>query len=403
MAEPRRAAFVFIFVTVVLDMLAMGMVIPVLPKLVVSFLGGDTRRAAEIFGLFGTVWALMQFGTAPLLGALSDRFGRRPVVLVSNFGLGFDCILMALAPTLAWLFVGRVISGVTAASVPTAFAYIADVTPPEQRAQRFGLLGAAFGLGFVLGPAFGGFLGGFHPRLPFWVAAGLSLANAVYGLFVLPESLAPGQRGRFQWSRANPVGSLALLRRHRELLGIAAVYFFFYLGHEVLPNVFVLYAGYRYHWDAQAVGLTLAVVGACIAVVQAVLIKPVVARFGERRAMLLGLLCGFTGFAIYGLAPAGAWFFVGIPVMSLWGFAGAAGQGLMSRHVAPSEQGQLQGALQSMRGITGLIGPGLFTQTFALFLDRAPGAPFYLAAALLFVAFAVGYQVTRPAAAAAGG
>jgi DHA1 family tetracycline resistance protein-like MFS transporter len=397
MGEPRRAAFVFIFVTVVLDMVAMGMVIPVLPRLVVGFTGGDTRRGAEIFGVFGTVWALMQFGLAPVLGSLSDRYGRRPVILLSNFGLGFDYILMAMAPTLAWLFAGRVISGITAASVPTAFAYIADVTPPEKRAQRFGWVSAAFGLGFVLGPALGGFLGGFHPRLPFWVAAGLSLANAMYGLFVLPESLAPAQRAPFRWARANPLGALNLLRRHRELLGLAAVYFFFYLGHEVLPNVFVLYAGYRYHWGERAVGFTLAAVGVCVALVQAALIKPAVARLGERRALLLGLLCGVAGFVIYGAAARGLWFWAGIPVMALWGFAGAAGQGLMTRHVAPSEQGQLQGALQSLRGITGLLGPGLFTQTFAMFLKTAPGAPFFLAAGLLAVAFALAGRVTRPA------
>lgn len=394
MDGPRRAAIAFILITVLLDILAMGMVIPVLPGLVTGFLGGDTKRAAQVFGLFGTVWALMQFGMAPLLGALSDRFGRRPVVLLSNFGLGFDYILMALAPTLGWLFVGRLISGITAASVPTAFAYVADVTPPERRAQSFGLIGAMFGLGFVLGPAFGGLLGGYHPRLSFWVAAGLSLANAMYGLFVLPESLPPEKRGRFSWTRANPVGALRLLGRHRELLGLTAVYFFFYLGHEVLPNVFVLYAGYRYHWDERAVGLTLAAVGVCVAIVQAGLIKPVVARLGERRAMLTGLAFGLAGFAIYGLAPEGVWFLMGVPVMSLWGFAGAAGQGMMSRHVAPAEQGQLQGALQSMRGITGLIGPGLFTQTFAVFLKAAPGAPFYLAAGLLGVALLIGYATT---------
>ena len=221
-AAPRRAAVAFIFVTVVLDMLALGMIVPVLPKLVIQFLGGDTAHAARIYGLFGTVWALMQFVFAPLLGALSDRCGRRPIVLLSNFGMGLDYIVMALAPTLNWLFAGRVVSGITAASIPTAGAYIADVTPPEKRAAAFGLIGAAFGIGFVLGPALGGLLGAVNPRLPFWVAGGLSLANAMYGLFVLPESLPVERRAGFAWQRANPVGALNLLRSHPELFGLAA-------------------------------------------------------------------------------------------------------------------------------------------------------------------------------------
>jgi len=244
--KPRRAAVAFILVTIALDMLALGMIIPVLPKLVERFMGGDTARAAEIFGAFTTVWALMQFLFSPLLGALSDRYGRRPVILLSNLGLGLDYIVMALAPTLMWLFVGRVISGITAASISTAQAYIADVTPPDRRAASYGLLGGAFGLGFILGPALGGLLGAIEPRLPFWAAAAFSLANAAYGLFVLPESLALDHRSGFSWRRANPVGSLLLLRSHPELSGLASANFFANLAHVVLPTVFVLYAGYRY-------------------------------------------------------------------------------------------------------------------------------------------------------------
>ena len=241
----NRAAQAFIFVTVALDVLAMGIVIPVLPKLVEAFLGGNTARAAEVFGVFGTVWSLMQFVCSPVLGVLSDRFGRRPVILLSNFGLGFDYILMALAPTVRWLFVGRVISGITGASFTTAGAYIADVTPPEKRAAGFGMIGAAWGLGFVLGPALGGLLGEVSPRLPFWVAAGMTLLNAMYGLFVLPESLPPERRRAFSWRRANPVGSLTLLRSHHELFGLAGVNILYFLAHQALPSVFVLYTGYR--------------------------------------------------------------------------------------------------------------------------------------------------------------
>jgi DHA1 family tetracycline resistance protein-like MFS transporter len=399
-AAPRRATLVFIFITVVLDVLALGMIIPVLPKLVLGFLGGNTSRAAEIYGVFGTIWALMQFLFSPLLGALSDRFGRRPIILTSNFGLGLDYILMALSPTLSWLFVGRAISGITAASIPTAFAYIADVTPEEKRAGAFGMVGAAFGLGFVLGPALGGVLGGLHPRLPFWVSAGLSLANAMYGLFVLPESLPRERRAGFDWRKANPVGSLRLLRSHPELFGLATVNFLGNLAHEVLPSVFVLYAGYRYGWGERAVGLTLAGVGVCAAIVQGGLVQPAVRRLGERPVLLIGLLFGAAGFAIYGLATTGSTFWLGVPVMSLWGFAGAATQGLMTRRVQPSEQGQLQGANNSLRGITGLIGPGLFTLTFAKFIGAwrnwdIPGAPFMLAALLLVGAMVLAWKVTR--------
>src|SRR5215472_4501154 len=237
---PRQAAFAFVFITVLLDMLALGMVIPVLPKLIESFVAGDTARASEFVGLFSSVWALMQFLFSPVQGALSDRFGRRPVILVSNFGLGLDYVVMALAPNLMWLFAGRVISGICAASISTAFAYIADVTPPEQRSARFGMIGAAFGVGFVIGPAVGGMLGALDPRLPFWAAAGFSLLNGLYGLTVLPESLPPDRRMPLSWRHANPVGSLMLLRSHHELLGLAAVNFLAQMAHVALPAVFVL-------------------------------------------------------------------------------------------------------------------------------------------------------------------
>jgi MFS transporter, DHA1 family, tetracycline resistance protein len=398
---PRQAALVFIFITVALDVLAMGIVIPVLPGLVAGFVGWDTVRAAEIYGVFGTIWALMQFIFSPVLGALSDRFGRRPVILLSNVGLGLDYILMALAPTLGWLFVGRLISGITSASIPAAYAYVADVTPPEKRAGSFGMVGAAFGLGFVLGPALGGILGGIDPRLPFWAAGALSLANACYGFFVLPESLPQERRALFRWAKANPVGSLTLLRSHQGLLGLSSIHFLGSLAHEVFPSVFVLYAGYRYGWDERTVGLTLASAGVFSAIVQGGLVRSFVRRFGERTTLFIGLVFGVSGFLIYGLAGSGAIFWIGIPVTSLWGLSGAATQGLMSRRVPSGEQGQLQGANGSLRGIAGLIGPGLFTFTFALFIARnewhLPGAPFLLAGALLVLALFVAWRVTHRA------
>jgi MFS transporter, DHA1 family, tetracycline resistance protein len=399
-AAPRRAAVTFVLITVALDMLTIGIIAPVLPKLVLQFLFGDAARTAQIYGLFGTVWALMQFVCSPVLGSLSDRFGRRPVILLSNLGLGLDYILMAMAPTLSWLFVGRVISGITAASVPTASAYIADVTPPEKRAGAFGLIGAAFGFGFVVGPAIGGLLGSVNPRLPFWAAAGFSLLNAAYGFFVLPESLARDRRSSFSWRRANPVGALKLLRSHHELFGLATVNFLGYIAHESLPSMFVLYAGYRYGWGERAVGLALAVVGICSAVVSAVLTRPLVARFGERRIMLAGFFCGILGFAVFGIAKSGWIFFFGIPLIALWGLAGPTSQGLMSRHVGAGEQGQLQGANSSLRGISGMIGPAVFTLTFASFIGlrgsfQLPGAPYFLAAVLLIIALMVAWRVTR--------
>src|SRR5947209_15565079 len=261
-------------------MLAFGIVAPVFAPLVVRLEGGDTAAAAGMLGLFAAAWALMQFAFSPVLGALSDRFGRRPVILLSNLGLGLDYIVMALAPNLAWLFAGRVISGICAASISTSFAYVADVTPPEARAARFGLLGAAFGVGFVLGPALGGLAGAVDPRLPFWIAAGLSLANALYGLLVLPESLPPERRAPFDWRRANPMGALALLRSHRELVGLAAVNFLGSLAHAILPSVTVLYMSYRYGWDARTVGFVMASVGVCSMGVPGTLLGPVVARLG---------------------------------------------------------------------------------------------------------------------------
>ncbi len=259
--KPRKAALAFIFVMVVLDVMALGIIIPVLPKLVESMSGGNTARAAEIYGIFGTAWGLMQFVFSPILGALSDRYGRRPILLFSTLGLGLDYILMAVAPDLVWLFIGRIVSGIAAANFSTANAYIADVTPPEDRAGAFGLIGAAFGIGFVLGPALGGIMGDLDPRLPFWVAAGLTLANAAYGFFVLPELLPVERRMAFSWARANPIGSLRLLARHRELLGLAGVAFLYHLAHVVLPAVAVLYTSYRYGWDGKTMGLTLAAVG----------------------------------------------------------------------------------------------------------------------------------------------
>jgi len=393
-SAPRGAAVFFIFVTILLDMMALGVVIPVLPKLIESFVNNDTASAARIFGLFGTAWALMQFLFSPVIGGLSDRFGRRPVVLLSNFGLSADYVLMALAPSLSWLLLGRLISGITSASISTSFAYIADLTPPEKRAAYFGKIGVAFGAGFILGPALGGLLGGMSPRLPFWVAASLSLANALYGLFILPESLPKDRRAPFRWKSANPIGMLRFLRSSRILAGLQTANFFSQLAHVVLPSTFVLYATYRYGWDVRMVGLTLAIVGLSSMLVQGLAIGAIVKRLGERQALLLGFVFGAMGFFIYGAAPTGLWFCVGIPVMALWGVSGAATQALMTQQVAADQQGQLQGATSSVQSISQMLGPFLFTLTFAFFIGdhapfKLPGAPFILAGGLIALALVI--------------
>ena len=400
-SAPRRAALAFIFVTVLIDMLAFGMIIPVLPTLVQDFMGGDAARAAQMYGVFGTAWALMQFIFSPVQGSLSDHFGRRTVILISCTGLGLDFILMALAPNLWWLLVGRVISGITAASFSTAGAYISDVTPPEKRAASFGLIGVAFGVGFVLGPAIGGILGDISPRLPFWASAFMALANVCWGLFVLPESLPKEKRVPFAWRNANPLGALKLLRSHPMLTGVAGSYFLINLAHVVLPSTTVLYMHYRFGWNTRAVGIMLAGVGISSLIVQGLLVKPAVKWLKERRAMALGLTFGAAGFVIYGLARTGPIFWIGVPVMALWGIATPSLQTIMTRLVDPTEQGRLQGALASLVGLASLIGPTVFTATFASFISThadlgLPGAPFLLAALLIVVAAVLAWRATHP-------
>jgi len=384
--RPGKAAFMFIFVTVALDMVALGVMIPVLPKLIVSFSGGDFGSASRMVGYFGITWAFMQFMFQPILGAMSDRYGRRPVVLLSNVGLGLDYIVMALAPSLAWLFLGRIISGAAAASFSTASAYIADITPPEKRAGRYGMLGGAFGLGFVIGPAIGGLLGQYDLRWPFWGAAAFSLLNALYGYFVLPESLAPENRTKsFVWRTAHVIGSIRFLSRDRTLTFIAIAVFLSYLAHESLPSLFVLYTDYRYHWDAKTTGLALALVGIAQTVVAGGLVRPMVKRVGEKPTAIIGLVCGVAGFVAYAMASTGGAFIAALPLVALWGLTGPAFQALATKLAGVSEQGALQGALASLRGVSGMIGPITFTQILSYQIDggHMPGVSYGLAGLLL--------------------
>lgn len=402
----RRAAVGFILVSVWLDVLSLGVIIPVFAPLIQRFEGGDAAAAARWIGVFSTVWALAQFFGAPILGALSDRFGRRPVLLISLFGLAVDYLVMAFAPTLGWLFAARVVSGLTAAGMAVASAYIADVTPPEKRAQTFGMIGAAWGVGFIVGPAIGGFLAAqFGLRAPFLGAAALTVVGALYGLFVLPESLRPENRAQFAWAKANPVGSLNFLIAHRELLPLSAVNMLLQLAHYVLPTIFVLYASNRYGWTVDMTGYALALTGVCNIVVQGLLVRRVVAWIGEWGAVLAGLTFGGLGFAIYGMAPTGWAFLIGTPVFGLIGLFGPGFQGIVTRRVAPSEQGRLQGANASLVGLAGVVAPTLFGFTYAWFVAPGhpfvPGSAFFLAAGIhavaALIAVAVMARGPRPA------
>lgn len=398
--KARRAAVIFIIVTVTLDILAMGLIIPVLPRIILNFLGGRVSGAADWQGWFALVFALMQFVFSPVLGVLSDRFGRRPIILLSNLGLGLDYIVMALAPNLAWLFLGRIISGITTSSIPTAMAYISDVVPREKRAGAFGMIGVAFGLGFTIGPALGGFLSDREPRLAFWVAAAFSLANWLWGYFFVPESLPMERRKPVELRRANPVGSLVLLRSHPDLWRLALIQFLAYVANNVF-SVWTLYCIYRFNWNQRWIGYSLMVVGVCAAIISGGLTGRIVKWAGERRTLYIGQLFGAVGMILAGLVRSGGLFLAAIPIISFWNISMPAAQSMMTHRVSEREQGELQGAIQSMRSITFIIGPILFLRTFSWFIDpkntmHLPGAPYFLAALLLLIAMMMSFRIQQP-------
>ena len=399
----RQAALIFIFITVLIDVLAFGVIIPVLPHLVQQFVGGDISTAAYWTGLFAFAFSLVQFFSAPIQGALSDRYGRRPVILVSCLGLGLDFIFMALAPNLAWLFVGRIISAATSASFTTANAYIADVTAPQQRAKSFGMIGAAFGLGFIVGPLVGGVLGDIDHRLPFWFAAGLALLNFCYGLFVLPESLPEEKRTpAFDWTHAKPMGGVKMLREYPQIWGLVAVVFIANFAHYVYPSTFVLFADAAYGWKEKQAGYVLAVVGVLSVIVNVALVGRLVKALGERRALLLGLACGTLGFMVYGLAGSGWIFLIGLPISALWAVAGPATMALITRQVPGDVQGRIQGSLSSLVSLAGIVAPGAFAGAFGFFIGphaplRLPGVAFLVAALMLAIAAFVAWRFTDAA------
>lgn len=397
----RQAALAFIFVTAVLDILAMGIIIPVLPALIEEFTGSNAE-AGWINGVFIALWAGMQFIASPIIGSLSDRYGRRPVILLSTAGLAADYVLMAVAPDLWWLALGRIVAGITSSSFTTVFAYMADITPPEGRARGYGLIGAAFSAGFVAGPLLGGILGEISPRAPFWAAAAMSGLAFLYGLVVLPESLAVEKRMAFSWRRANPFGAMMLLRSHAELSGLAVVNFLLHFAHHVFPAVFVLYAGFRFDWSASQIGLFLALVGGLDMIVQGLVVGPVVKRFGDRATMVFGLFAGAIGVGCMGLAADPVLFTLAMVPNALWGLAMPTLQSLMTQRVSESEQGQLQGANMSVASIAGVLSPLFFGAVYAFSVGTGsslpyPGAAFLAAAAVLLGAGVLGWIVARRA------
>lgn len=395
-----RAGIVFILITLFLDILGLGIVIPVLPGLVDAFVPGGASAAAPWYAALAAVYAAMQFLFAPFIGALSDRFGRRKVILASLTAFGIDYLILAFAPTLAWLFVGRVIAGVTGATITAANAYIADVSTPETRARNFGFVGVAFGLGFIFGPALGGLLGDIGLRVPFFASAGVVLLNALYGALVLPESLPPEKRRAFSWRRANPFGALLALRVYPLVAGLAFAFLFFSLAQRGLETVFVLYTDYRYGWGPRENGLALALVGVMAAVVQGGLVRPLVARLGERRTVLLGLSISTLGFVGYGLASEGWMMLAVIAVASLGAVAGPAIQGLVAGTVPSSEQGTVQGTLTSLLSLTSVAAPLVSGGLFGAFsgasgVAEVPGMPFFVGAGFLLLALALVVRTLR--------
>ncbi|HNQ87506.1 MAG TPA: TCR/Tet family MFS transporter [Verrucomicrobiota bacterium] len=387
-------AILFVLVTLALDILGFGLIIPILPRLIETFLGGDVSAATGVYGWLAALYSLMQFLFAPFLGVLSDRFGRRPVILGSLLGSAADYLLLAFAPSLLWFFIGRLIAGITGASISAASAYIADVSPPEKRAQNFGLIGAAFGLGFILGPALGGVLGHLGLRVPFFVAAGLTMVNALYGWYILPESLPPERRRPIRWNRANPIGSVLALRRHPVVLGLSGTLFLVHLGHAAIHSTWVLYTGYRFAWSTAQIGLSLAIVGIMAALVQGVLVRQIVPALGERRAIFTGLAISTATLAAYGLANRGWMIYVILVFGSLGGITGPAVQSLITRQVDPDEQGSVQGTLASLASLAGIAGPPAASHVFGFFIGphapcHVPGAAFFLGALFMLAGLAL--------------
>ena len=386
----RKAAVGFIFITLLLDVIGLGIIIPVIPALIQELTGGSISDAAQYGGWLIASYALVQFLCAPIVGALSDKYGRRPILLLSLLGFGLDYLVLAVAPTIAWLFLARIIAGFFGASFTTGAAYIADVSSAEKRAQNFGLLGAAFGLGFIIGPVTGGLLGEIGPRVPFYAAALVTFLNLIYGYFILPESLKKENRREFEWSRANPLGALFALKRYPSVAGLIGALTFIYLASHAVQGTWAYFSMEKFNWSESMVGYSLGLVGIMSALVQGLLIRLIIPKIGEYKTMIAGIIFNIFGCLLFSMASEGWMLLCFIIPYSLGGIAGPAIQGILSNQIPPNEQGQLQGALTSMMAATGIIGPLMMTSIFAYFTAADapiyfPGAPFVTGAILVLI------------------
>lgn len=394
MSAKRNPAILFIFITILIDVLGIGIIIPILPKLLQELTGKGLSEASQYSGILMACYACMQFVFSPILGGISDQFGRRPVILASLFGFGLDYILLGFAPTIAWLFVGRILAGITGASFTTASAYIADISTDEDRSKNFGMIGAAFGIGFIIGPVIGGELGEIGARVPFFVAAGLTLLNWLYGYFVLPESLPVQNRRAFDWKRANPIGSLKNLGRYPVILGLVGAFFCLQLAGQTHPSTWSYFTMKEFNWTAAEVGHSLSFVGLIVAIVQGGLNRVINPKLGDRNSVIVGLLFYAAGFALFALATKGWMMYAFMIPFGLGGIAGPALQSIISKQVPANEQGELQGGLTSLQSVTTIIGPLLASNLFAYFsADNAPvffpGAAFMMAAVLTIIAMLI--------------
>lgn len=390
-------ALLFIFITVLVDVIGLGIIIPIVPKLIENLTGLGINEASKYGGWLLFSFAIMQFIFSPILGGLSDRFGRRPILLLSLFGLGLDYIFHAFAPSIAWLFVGRIIAGIMGASFSTATAYIADISSPEKRAQNFGLIGAAFGLGFIIGPVIGGISSKWGTNVPFLIAAGLTLLNVIYGYFVLPESLSKDNRRAFEWKRANPISSLKNLRKYPVVSGLVISLVITFIASHAVQSNWSFYTMYKFNWTAEIVGYSLAVVGVLVAFVQGFLIRKIIPRLGQVKSIYLGMSFSALGLLLFGLASESWMMFAFLIPYCLGGIAGPSIQGVISSQVLANEQGELQGALTSLMSLCGVFGPLLMTNLFAFATAKnstfhVPGAPFFLASCLTLVSFYLSYR-----------
>lgn len=396
----KKAAIGFIFITLLIDITGWGIIIPVVPKLIEELIHANISEAAKYSGWLGFAYAFTQFVFSPIVGNLSDKYGRRPVILISLFGFAVDYIFLALAPTIWWLFVGRVIAGITGASITTASAYIADVSTDEDRAKNFGLIGAAFGLGFIIGPVLGGFLGHYGARVPFYAAAVLCLLNFLYGYFILPESLDKDKRREFDWKRANPIGSFKFLRKHPEISGLIVALILIYIaGHAVQSN-WNFFTMFQFNWDTRMVGISLGVVGLLVGLVQGLLIRWTTPRLGEQKSIYYGLILYAVGMFLFAFATQGWMMFVILVPYCLGGICGPALQSMISKNVSSHEQGELQGALTSLMSATSIIGPVLMTSLFHYFTRddaqiKFAGAPFLLAFVLMAISVVITYYAFK--------